>query len=154
MTKNSYEIVISPLSEEDGGGFIAQVPDLFGCMADGETREEAAANIADAVEAWKLAVAKDGKEIPEPGAARAAFELRDQKVVEALEGHTELIEAQQKLIDEQSKMLASLRDQVRQQKNVTPTRVTLTGGWHSPVASDLLMIPSKTGRTKAVKVAG
>ena len=37
--------VIEPLSEEDGGGFLATVPELPGCMSDGETRAEALANV-------------------------------------------------------------------------------------------------------------
>ena len=36
-----YPVIVSPLSEEDGGGFLATVPDLPGCMSDGETPEEA-----------------------------------------------------------------------------------------------------------------
>ena len=39
---NLYEIVVSPLSEEEGGGFVAQMPDLPGLLADGETAAEAA----------------------------------------------------------------------------------------------------------------
>ncbi|CAK0770758.1 hypothetical protein WCLP8_4630002 [uncultured Gammaproteobacteria bacterium] len=33
---------LSPLSEADGGGWLAEVPDLPGCMSDGATPEEAA----------------------------------------------------------------------------------------------------------------
>ena len=43
-----YEIRISALSGEDGGGFVAVVPELPGCMSDGETRQEALANVRDA----------------------------------------------------------------------------------------------------------
>lgn len=31
-----YRIVVQPLPAEDGGGYLAYVPDLPGCMADGE----------------------------------------------------------------------------------------------------------------------
>ena len=44
--------LIEPLSEEDGGGFFATVPDLPGCMSDGETPEEALVNVQDAILAW------------------------------------------------------------------------------------------------------
>ncbi len=37
----SYTHVISPLSPEEGGGFLISFPDLPGCMSDGETIEEA-----------------------------------------------------------------------------------------------------------------
>jgi antitoxin HicB len=50
--KREYPVVIEPLAPEDGGGFLATVPDLPGCMSDGETREEAARNISDAIRAW------------------------------------------------------------------------------------------------------
>jgi hypothetical protein len=36
-----YNVVVEPLSKEDGGGFVATVPDLPGCMSDGETEAEA-----------------------------------------------------------------------------------------------------------------
>jgi len=39
---HDYSIVIAPLSAEDGGGYLATVPDLPGCMSDGASREEAA----------------------------------------------------------------------------------------------------------------
>jgi antitoxin HicB len=48
----NYQVVISDLSEEDGGGYLASVPDLPGCMADGETAEEAADEARDAIEAY------------------------------------------------------------------------------------------------------
>jgi antitoxin HicB len=41
--------MIEPLSEEDGGGFLATVAELPGCMSDGETRAEALANVEDAI---------------------------------------------------------------------------------------------------------
>ena len=47
--KLDYPVHIEPLSQEDGGGFVALVPDLPGCMSDGETPEEALANVRDAI---------------------------------------------------------------------------------------------------------
>ena len=44
--------MINPLSAEDGGGFVATVPDLPGCMIDGETPEEALVNLQYAIAAW------------------------------------------------------------------------------------------------------
>ena len=61
-----YPVVIEPLPPEDGGGFLAAAPDLPGCISDGETREEAARNISDAIRAW-IEEARDlGRPIPEP----------------------------------------------------------------------------------------
>jgi len=52
-------------SDEDNC-WIADVPDLRPCTAHGATRQEAMANIQDAIEGW-LAVARDcNMPIPEP----------------------------------------------------------------------------------------
>jgi predicted RNase H-like HicB family nuclease len=61
-----YAIVIESLSAEDGGGFVAIVPDLPGCMSDGETPQEALANVEDAINTW-IEAAKDlGHKVPAP----------------------------------------------------------------------------------------
>jgi antitoxin HicB len=69
MRKAEYAVVIEPLSEEDGGGFLASVPDLPGCMSDGDTREEAARNVEDAIASWLEEARLVGRAIPEPRAA-------------------------------------------------------------------------------------
>lgn len=66
MARLTYPVVIEPLSEEDGGGFVALVPDLPGCMSDGETPEEAIANVQDAIAAWMEAAQDHGRTIPAP----------------------------------------------------------------------------------------
>lgn len=61
-----YRIKLRPLTADEGGGWLAEVPDLPGCMSDGNTPEEAARNVQDAIEEW-LAAARDmGRRIPEP----------------------------------------------------------------------------------------
>ena len=72
MSSPTYKIVIEPLSETDGGGFLATVPELPGCMSDGETRVEALANVEDAIAAWIHSARKMGRTIPEPRLHRAA----------------------------------------------------------------------------------
>jgi antitoxin HicB len=66
MMKLEYSVVVGPLSDEDGGGFIATVPDLPGCMSDGETPEEALANVRDAIAAWIEAAHDMGHAVPQP----------------------------------------------------------------------------------------
>jgi antitoxin HicB len=66
MTYHKYPVVVSPLSDEDGGGFGAYVPDLPGCMSDGDTPEEAVHNAYDAIEAWIEAASELGRDIPAP----------------------------------------------------------------------------------------
>lgn len=61
---SKYEIIIY-WSEEDQA-FIAEVPELAGCMADGTTYQEALANAEIIIDEW-LETARDlGREIPEP----------------------------------------------------------------------------------------
>ncbi|HEY3778947.1 MAG TPA: type II toxin-antitoxin system HicB family antitoxin [Rhizomicrobium sp.] len=64
--KREYPVVIEALPQEDGGGFLATVPDLPGCMSDGETREDAARNISDAIRAWIEEANALGRPVPEP----------------------------------------------------------------------------------------
>jgi len=63
-----YPVVIEPLPKEEGGGFVATVPDLPGCVSDGETREAAARNIADAIRSWIDEATILGRTIPAPSA--------------------------------------------------------------------------------------
>jgi antitoxin HicB len=62
----AYEVVIRPLSVEDGGGFFASVPELPGCHSDGETPEEALANVYDGIGCWIEAMEEMGAHVPEP----------------------------------------------------------------------------------------
>ena len=66
MNRLEYPVVIEPLSKDDGGGFSAIVPDLPGCMSDGETPEEAIANVQDAILAWMEAASDMGRKVPAP----------------------------------------------------------------------------------------
>lgn len=61
-----YAILIEPLPPGDGGGFAATVPDLPGCMSDGETPEEALANVRDAIAAWIEEAHALGRTVPKP----------------------------------------------------------------------------------------
>jgi len=45
--------------------FIAEVPELPGCMAHGETREEALRNAEDAINLWIEVAERRGRPIPE-----------------------------------------------------------------------------------------
>lgn len=66
MSPLRYPVLVSPLSAEDGGGFLATVPDLPGCMSDGETPQEALFNVQDAIESWIEAAQDMGQDIPQP----------------------------------------------------------------------------------------
>jgi antitoxin HicB len=62
----AYTHIVSPLSIEDGGGFLITFPDLPGCMSDGETIAEVIENGRDAFGAWISAQTDMGRPIPEP----------------------------------------------------------------------------------------
>ncbi|MFW5771667.1 MAG: type II toxin-antitoxin system HicB family antitoxin [Spirochaetota bacterium] len=59
-----YELIIY-WSQEDQA-FIVEVPELPGCMADGETYEQAVANVRVVIEEWIETAHEMGREIPEP----------------------------------------------------------------------------------------
>jgi len=66
-----YEIIIY-WSEEDGA-FIAEAPELPGCVAHGDTHDAALANIKEAMELW-IKTAKEFKDpIPKPKGRRLVF---------------------------------------------------------------------------------
>lgn len=68
MDPMRYPMIVEPLRAEDGGGFLATVPDLPGCMSDGETPEEAVRNVQAAIEDWIEAAREMGRPVPEPRA--------------------------------------------------------------------------------------
>ena len=59
-----YEIVLY-WSEEDQA-FIAEVPELPGCAADGETYQEALQNVEVIMQEWIATAEELGRPIPEP----------------------------------------------------------------------------------------
>jgi predicted RNase H-like HicB family nuclease len=62
--KPKYEIIIY-WSEEDQA-FIAEVPELPGCAADGRTYKQALANVEIIIKEWIETATELGRPIPEP----------------------------------------------------------------------------------------
>lgn len=62
----AYSHIISPLSDEDGGGFMLTIPDLPGCMADGASEAEAIEHGKDAFLAVVSALVDMGRDVPAP----------------------------------------------------------------------------------------
>lgn len=62
----NYPSQITKIDDEDGGGFLIEVPMLKGCMSDGETVEEAYNNLEDAKKEWFSYMLENNLEIPEP----------------------------------------------------------------------------------------
>jgi predicted RNase H-like HicB family nuclease len=63
-----YEIILY-WSKEDQA-FIAEVPELPGCAADGETYQEALANAEVVIREWIETARELGRSIPEPRGRR------------------------------------------------------------------------------------
>lgn len=63
-TMIKYEVILY-WSDEDNA-FIAEVPELPGCMADGANYQEALANVEKIAQEWIETARELGREIPEP----------------------------------------------------------------------------------------
>jgi len=61
---SKYEIIIF-WSEEDSA-FVAEVPELPGCMADGKTYQEALASAEIIIQEWLETARELGRAIPQP----------------------------------------------------------------------------------------
>jgi len=66
-----YEIIIYWSMEDQA--FVADVPQLPGCIAHGNTQEEALRNIHEAIQLWIDTAREFGDPIPDPVGRRLAF---------------------------------------------------------------------------------
>jgi len=65
---HKYEIVICWSNEDEA--CVAEVPELPGCLAHGDTYESAAANVNEAIQLWIDTAREFGDPIPEPKGQR------------------------------------------------------------------------------------
>jgi predicted RNase H-like HicB family nuclease len=61
---HKYEIII--FWSKDDQAFIAEVPELSGCAADGQTHQQALANAEQVIQEWIETAKELGRPIPEP----------------------------------------------------------------------------------------
>jgi len=61
---NRYEVIIYWSAEDDC--FVAEAPELAGCMSDGATYQEALANVEVAIQEWIDTARQLGRSVPEP----------------------------------------------------------------------------------------
>ncbi len=54
------------ISQDEDGVFIVECPALPGCVSQGKTRQEALANIREAIECYLESLAQHGEPIPPP----------------------------------------------------------------------------------------
>ena len=58
-----YRVVIE---QDEDGVFVAECPSLPGCISQGKTRDEAVANIRDAMSGYLASLKKHGEPVPPP----------------------------------------------------------------------------------------
>jgi len=61
---SKYEVILFWSDEDEA--FIAEVPELAGCMADGPTYQAALANVGVIIQEWIETAREMGRRIPEP----------------------------------------------------------------------------------------
>lgn len=66
-----YEVIIYWSKEDDA--FIAEVPELPGCMAHGSTQEDALKNAMDAITLWIDTTKEFGDTVPEPKGGKLMY---------------------------------------------------------------------------------
>ena len=66
-----YEIII--FWSDDDEAYVADVPELPGCMAHGSSYEEALSNAKQAMDLWLRTAQEFGDTIPEPKGRRLQF---------------------------------------------------------------------------------
>ena len=66
-----YETIIYWSKDDDA--YVAEVPELPGCMAHGESYEAALGNVKDAIQLWLDTAKEFGDPIPEPKGHRLMY---------------------------------------------------------------------------------
>ena len=61
---SKFEVIIYWSDEDDA--YVAEIPELPGCMADGSTYQEALANAEVMIDEWIETAKELGRSIPEP----------------------------------------------------------------------------------------
>ena len=64
MSQYKYEVIVYWSNEDEA--YIAEVPELAGCMADGKTYEEVINNVQLVISEWIETAKSEGRSIPQP----------------------------------------------------------------------------------------
>lgn len=107
-----YAIVVTRLADEDGGGFIAVVPDLIGCLSDGETQQEAIANANLAISDWIETQKKRGLQVPEPGYAARKSRAERESLLKTLKSLTNSVDQFEDRVKEIEAAIADIEERL------------------------------------------
>ena len=66
-----YEIIL--FWSDDDQAFVAEVPELPGCMAHGDSQESALASVNEAIGLWVATAKELGRVVPTPKGRRLAY---------------------------------------------------------------------------------
>ena len=66
-----YEVIIYWSNDDDA--FVADVPELPGCVVHGATQSEALANANEAIDLWLTTAQELGRTVPEPKGRRLVY---------------------------------------------------------------------------------
>ncbi|MEW9919467.1 type II toxin-antitoxin system HicB family antitoxin [Marimonas sp. MJW-29] len=83
MTDTKYVVVVVP--DEEDGGYYAYIPDLQGCMGDGETPQDAVEDVIAASYAWIEVQNERGAEVPNPGEESERLDQQMQEQADYIE---------------------------------------------------------------------
>src|SRR3981189_3508176 len=90
--QTEYAILVEPLADADGGGWLAAVPAFPGCPGAGEHRGAGVGGVQNAIVEWEDAARQLGRDVPGPAALgqwrqRAPRSLHEKlKIIAAREG--------------------------------------------------------------------
>jgi predicted RNase H-like HicB family nuclease len=70
-SKHRYEIILYWSNEDDA--YIAEVPELAWCAADGQTYQEAITNVEVVIDEWIEVAIEEGRPVPKPKGRRLMY---------------------------------------------------------------------------------
>ena len=139
----NYPIFVDPLSEEDGGGYIAFAIDLKGCVGDGDTLEAAVADLLSAIKEWCDEAVRLKRKIPRPHSFSKNAGKERKKFFELVSAQRNLISVQretllakeaalfdaQKKLDQVNELLGDQDDydDIRGEHWILPSAVSMVG---------------------------
>jgi len=71
-----YQFTVRPLSNEEGGGYLVEYPDIPGCMSDGDTIKEAIRNGREALRDCLEVFEESGRKVPTSRVGAAQWRQR------------------------------------------------------------------------------
>lgn len=64
------------IEQDEDGVYVAEVPDLPGCVTQGRTRDEALSNVREAIEVYRASLDEHGEPVP-PALRQAGLDRAD-----------------------------------------------------------------------------